>query len=66
MARNDHKPKTVRKGRYGMNADTLASMKQSEAVKFYGKVPAHLVKEAHAEAVQMKKDEATPAAEAEG
>ncbi len=54
--RNAHKPATVRRGRFGMNAETLAGMTAAQAVKAFKKVPEHLVKDAHAEAVKMKKD----------
>lgn len=61
------KVKTIRKGRYGFNAEHLAGITVSAAVKEFKKVPEHIVKECHAEALSAKKAEGKQAEpEAEG
>lgn len=47
--------KTVRKGRYGFNAESLAAMSLTEAYKAFKNVNQATVKEAHSEAVKLMK-----------
>lgn len=46
---------TVSKGRYSFNAEYLAGLSVSEAVKAFGHIPSSIVKEAHKEASSLFK-----------
>lgn len=46
---------TVLRGRYGFNAEVLGNMTIKEAIKAFANIPEAVVKDAHGEAVKLKK-----------
>ena len=46
----------IRRGRYGFNGNVLAGMNLKEAQAYFKSVDPRLVKDAHAEAVKIQKE----------
>jgi len=54
--KNENKSFTVKRGRHGFDGNSLAEMSIKDATAHFKHIDARIVKDAHAEAVKVKKE----------